>query len=355
MIVVLTVSRDADNFINFCDGQEITNGAQITTGSCNGIPMGKIPALANMISAMITNPKPGDKLTSDTTFNISVQTAHLKAGNFVNPTTNYYTAPQDLDNNGDIIGHCHVTIQDIGSLDSGTPPDPSKFAFFKGIDDAGNGRGLLQAIVDGGLPTGVYRVCTMIAAQNHQPVAMPVAQRGAQDDCNKFEVVAKAGGGASTSKNQKDGDMTKNQDQEGFVQAGGKGASGAKGKANAGATGGKQQGQGQVTQNQGAKGTAQGAGQDNDTNGKKKATAAGGNLQGAQNQAGKAGPTAGAQVNGAKGNQPAGATAGAQPSAGALNQNGTSAAPAGAQGGGAAKGKAKGGKFGGKGQRTRDI
>ncbi|KAH6720877.1 hypothetical protein BKA61DRAFT_640961 [Leptodontidium sp. MPI-SDFR-AT-0119] len=187
-------ATDNANFINFCSGQPITNGQQITAGSCNGIPMGKIPASKNMISAMITNPQIGDKVPADTTFNISVQTAHLNAGFFVNPTTNYYTAPQDLDNNGDIIGHCHVTVQDIGTLKSTTPPDPSTFAFFKGIDDAGDGNGLLQATVTDGLPAGVYRVCTMIAARNHQPVNMPVAQRGAQDDCTKFEVVAASGG-----------------------------------------------------------------------------------------------------------------------------------------------------------------
>ncbi|KAF4921098.1 hypothetical protein CGCVW01_v006289 [Colletotrichum viniferum] len=191
-------STDKDNFINFCEGQQITNGKQITAGSCNGIPMGKLPAQKNMISAMITNPQPGTKLQAGQTFNVSVQTTHLKAGNFVNPTTNYYTAPQDLDGNGDIIGHCHITIQDIGSLTSQTPPDPSKFAFFKGIDDAGNGKGLLQAAVEGGLPAGTYRVCTMIAAQNHQPVAMPVAQRGAQDDCTKFVVEGSSNGGSKT-------------------------------------------------------------------------------------------------------------------------------------------------------------
>ena len=156
--------------------------------------MGKIPATKNMISAMIANPITGDKIPADTTFNISVQTSHLSAGFFVNPTTNYYTAPQDLDKNGDIIGHCHVTVQDIGDLKSTTPPDPTTFSFFKGIDDAGNGKGLLQAVVTDGLPVGVYRVCTMIAARNHQPVNMPVAQRGAQDDCTKFEVVAAQGG-----------------------------------------------------------------------------------------------------------------------------------------------------------------
>ncbi|KAH7413370.1 hypothetical protein BKA64DRAFT_719281 [Cadophora sp. MPI-SDFR-AT-0126] len=191
-------ATDNANFINFCSGQTITNGLQLTAGSCNGIPMGKIPASKNMITAMITNPQIGDKVPADTTFNISVQTQHLNAGFFVNPTTNYYTAPQDLDQNGDIIGHCHVTVQDIGSLKSTTPPDPTTFAFFKGIDDAGNGQGLLQATVTDGLPAGVYRVCTMIAARNHQPVNMPVAQRGAQDDCTKFEVVAAQGGNGGT-------------------------------------------------------------------------------------------------------------------------------------------------------------
>lgn len=150
--------------------------------------MGKIPATTNMISAIITYPLPGSTIRANTTFNVSVQTSHLAAGYFVNPNVGYYTAPQDLDDNGDILGHCHITVQDIGSLTAVTPPDPNKTAFFKGINDKGNGKGLLQAVVDGGLKPGVYRVCTMIAARNHQPVMMPIAQRGAQDDCTKFTV-----------------------------------------------------------------------------------------------------------------------------------------------------------------------
>lgn len=39
-----------------------------------------------------------------------------------------------------------------------------------------------------GLEKGFYRVCTMSSAANHQPVLMPVAQRGAQDDCQRFSV-----------------------------------------------------------------------------------------------------------------------------------------------------------------------
>ena len=181
--------------------------------------MGKIPATKNMISAMIINPQHSDTIPADTPFNVSVQIAHLDAGFFVNPTTNYYTAPQDLNANGDIIGHCHVTVQDIGSLKSTSPPDPTTFAFFKGIDDAGNGQGLLQAVVTGGLPAGVYRVCTMIAARNHQPVNMPVAQRGAQDDCTKFTVVASANPAKIPSTNAKNGNGGANTAQEGMTFA----------------------------------------------------------------------------------------------------------------------------------------
>jgi hypothetical protein len=200
--LILTANNslsNANNFVAFCSGLTKTNGKQATSGSCNPIPMGKIPATSNMISAMLTFPQPGDVITAGKTFDISVQTQNLDAGKFTNPTTNYYTAPQDLNAAGNIIGHCHVTVQAIGDLKSATPPDPSKFAFFKGIDDAGDGNGLLKATVTDGLPAGAYRVCTMIAAANHQPVNMPVAQRGAQDDCTKFEVTAAGAVAANAS------------------------------------------------------------------------------------------------------------------------------------------------------------
>ncbi|KAK1969524.1 hypothetical protein LY78DRAFT_654031 [Colletotrichum sublineola] len=183
-------ATDKYNFINFCEGHTITNGQQLAGGSCNGIPMGRLPSEQNMISSVITSPRPGDRLPARVSFNVTVQTAHLRAGVFTNPMANYYTAPQDLDLAGDIIGHCHITIQEMGSLTPTTPPDASKFAFFKGVDDAGDGKGLLTASVDGGLPPGVYRVCTLVSAATHQPVVMPAALRGPQDDCTKFEVAA---------------------------------------------------------------------------------------------------------------------------------------------------------------------
>lgn len=151
--------------------------------------MGDIPAKTAMVSSMITFPEFGSSsIQSDTTFNITVQMSNLAAGSFTNADATYYAAPQQL-KNGLVVGHTHVTVQDMGkSLNPTTAMDPTQFAFFKGINDAGDGQGLLSATVTGGLPAGNYRVCTMASASNHQAVLMPVAQRGTADDCTKFTV-----------------------------------------------------------------------------------------------------------------------------------------------------------------------
>lgn len=191
-----------NNFINVCSGKTLTNGLQITTGSCNGIPMGDIPAKTAMVSSVIVFPQTGKTVASGTTFNISVQTANLDAGSFTNADATYYAAPQKLVG-GKVQGHTHVTVQDLGSsLNPTAALDATQFAFFKGINDAGNGQGLLQAVVTGGLPAGNYRVCTLASASNHQPVLMPVAQRGSADDCTKFVVV---GSGTTTNAAANDG------------------------------------------------------------------------------------------------------------------------------------------------------
>jgi len=56
-----------------------------------------------------------------------------------------------------------------------TAPDLLGFVFFRGMNDVGDGKGLLRAQVTGGLRDGVYRACTMIVARNHQPLLMPIA------------------------------------------------------------------------------------------------------------------------------------------------------------------------------------
>ncbi|KAH0537444.1 hypothetical protein FGG08_005752 [Glutinoglossum americanum] len=174
---------------NFCTGT-LTNGKQVKSGSCNPVVMGQIPATDKMLSQLITFPGPGDTsgLKAGKTFTIAVKVANLVAGKFSNAQTEYYSQPQSLIN-GVIAGHTHVTVQDMGgTFAPKTPLDPRKFAFFKGINDAGDGKGNLQATVQGGLPAGKYRVCTIGSSFTHQPALMPVAQRGAQEDCQKFVV-----------------------------------------------------------------------------------------------------------------------------------------------------------------------
>ena len=150
--------------------------------------MGDIPAKTNMVSSIITFPQTGSVIPSDTDFTITVQMANIVAGSFTDADATYYAGPQFLQG-GSVVGHTHVTVQDLGkNLNPTAALDATQFAFFKGINDAGNGEGLLSANVTGGLPAGNYRVCTMAAASNHQPVLMPVAQRGTPDDCTKFVV-----------------------------------------------------------------------------------------------------------------------------------------------------------------------
>lgn len=181
---------DSENFINFCKGRTTTNGKQNTNGSCSPIPLGRIPSTAQMPSAIIWKPGHGERLPANTTVDVVVAVRKLDAGYLVNPVASYYTAPQDLDAQGRIKGHLHIVVQRLAAgYGARVPPDPLDFAYFKGLDDPLDEQGELHAQVPGGLPVGIYRLCTMMSSRNHQPVVMPVANRGAQDDCVRFEVV----------------------------------------------------------------------------------------------------------------------------------------------------------------------
>lgn len=155
--------------------------------------MGDIPSSSQMVSAVMVSPKDGDVLAANSNITFAVQIENLVAGSFTNPDNTYYAAPQAL-SGGKVVGHTHITVQDLGKdFFPQQPLDPTVFSFFKGINDAGNGNGLLSATLSGGLAEGFYRVCSMTSASNHQPVLMPIAQRGAQDDCAKFQVAAAEG------------------------------------------------------------------------------------------------------------------------------------------------------------------
>jgi len=179
-----------NNFINFCatvPQLPITNGKQITTGSCNPAPMGAIPSVNNMPSAKFVFPPNQGTVKANTPFNISMAVSGLETGNFVNAQQNYFAAPQQLNAQGQIIGHSHVVIEAINGFAQTTPLDPTKFAFFKGLNNAAVG-GLLTALVPTGLPAGTYRMASINTAANHQPALVPVAQHGSLDDAVYFTV-----------------------------------------------------------------------------------------------------------------------------------------------------------------------
>jgi len=185
-----------NNFINFCatvPQVPITNGKQITTGSCNPAPMGSIPSVNNMPSAKFVFPANGATIPANVPFNISMAVSNLETGNFVNAQQNYFAAPQQLNAQGQIVGHSHVVVEALSSLGQTTPTDPTKFAFFKGLNSAAVG-GILTADVTTGLPAGTYKVSSINTAANHQPALVPVAQHGSLDDVAYFTVSATAAG-----------------------------------------------------------------------------------------------------------------------------------------------------------------
>lgn len=83
--------------------------------------MGDIPSTANMVSAIIITPTPGEDIAPNTAFTVQVQVTNLNLGSFTNAATTYYATPQAL-NGGKIVGHSHITIQSLGN--SLTPTTP---------------------------------------------------------------------------------------------------------------------------------------------------------------------------------------------------------------------------------------
>lgn len=192
-----------NNFINFCltvPNLKITNGQQVREGSCNPAPIGVIPSVGNMPSAKFVNPKNGDVVAPNTDFQIQMAISNLETGSFVNAQENYFAAPQQVGDQGNIVGHSHVVVEQLNSLSQTTPTDPTKFAFFKGLNEKAQ-NGVLTADVSDGLPAGAYRLCSINTSSNHQPAIVPVAQHGSLDDCVYFTVSANGAGGAGAGTN----------------------------------------------------------------------------------------------------------------------------------------------------------
>ena len=141
-----------------------------------------------MVSTLITAPANGAALDGSQDIIVKLENANILTGFFSDPNSQYYLFPQNLDPvTGLIRGHQHVTVQLLAS--TVVAPNPQSFEFFKGINDAAVDGSLSVVIPAGTLRSGLHRICTISGSESHQPVVMPVAQRGSQDDCIRVQIV----------------------------------------------------------------------------------------------------------------------------------------------------------------------
>ncbi|KAJ3088428.1 hypothetical protein HK102_008770 [Quaeritorhiza haematococci] len=170
----------------------LSDGTQNKGGACSLTVQGAIPSFDKMVSSVITEPKNGASIPAAAPFQITVRVNNMNLGAFDNPQTAYYRTPQTLDKTGRIIGHTHVVMQLMPNENPDQPLDARNFAFFRGLDFRPKDGNTLSITVPADktpLKTGPYRICSMAGSRAHQPVVMPVAQRGSQDDCIRINVV----------------------------------------------------------------------------------------------------------------------------------------------------------------------
>lgn len=157
-----------------------------------------------MVSTLITAPINGETLNSNSDIVVSLVNSNLVTGFFSDPNLQYYLLPQNLDPaTGFIRGHQHITVQLLGGAN--VAPDPQKFEFFKGLNDPAVDGTLSVTIPAGTLSAGLHRICSISGAESHQPVVMPVAQRGSQDDCIRVQIINQNNGLNQNSKDQEVG------------------------------------------------------------------------------------------------------------------------------------------------------
>ncbi|PVF93352.1 hypothetical protein CPB86DRAFT_688563, partial [Serendipita vermifera] len=157
-----------NNFINWCLTQNVslTNGAQVAGGSCCPTPMGRIVAKDKMPSCKFKFPKNGSLVRANETFTVLLAVRNFETGLFSNSQTNYFAAPQTVNDQGFLRGHSHISIERVSTYLSEDPLDPEKFTFFKAMNaDAIND--VLSVEVAGGLPPGIYRISSVRQPSSH--------------------------------------------------------------------------------------------------------------------------------------------------------------------------------------------
>ncbi|KAI9142736.1 hypothetical protein BKA69DRAFT_1027229, partial [Paraphysoderma sedebokerense] len=169
------------------------DGSQKKTPTCSRTIQGAIPSFDRMVSTIITSPNAGATVAAKKALKVEVRTNNLDLGFFEDPNARYYQTPQTLNGQGIIEGHQHITVQRLTGVGQNVnaPPDArtEALAFFKGLDDdSQNGILSVEIPAENLAQPGIYRLCTITGTRGHQPVLMPVARRGSQDDCIRITV-----------------------------------------------------------------------------------------------------------------------------------------------------------------------
>jgi hypothetical protein len=149
--------------------------------------MGDIVAQDKMPSSKFTFPKNFSTIPANQAFTATLAVENMATGFFTNAQKTYYSAPQQVNNDGLLIAHSHIVIQPMDDFASPAILDPLKFSFFKGLNDPAV-NGVLSAAVANGLTAGKYRMASIHTNANHAPAVAAVAQHGFFDDMVYFTV-----------------------------------------------------------------------------------------------------------------------------------------------------------------------
>ncbi|KAJ1550659.1 hypothetical protein HK096_005706, partial [Nowakowskiella sp. JEL0078] len=183
-------SFTASSPVAFClkSNQAKSDGSQNKAGSCSSTAQGSIPSFDRMVSSLIIQPNNAGTFDASKDTTVTVAFQNLQTGFFDDPQKQYYLFPQTLNSQGIIEGHLHVTMQQMSGK---SVLDARVFAFFKGLNAASTDGKTLSVTVPAGTirANGQFRICSLSGTFSHQPVIMPVAQRGAQDDCIRVNVI----------------------------------------------------------------------------------------------------------------------------------------------------------------------
>ena len=179
--------------VDFCkqSGAGEATGKQAIGGGriCSSTPQGLIPDVKKMVSTFITSPPSGSTVNAAQGFQVKFQTINFNNGFAVDGLNQYLMAPQTLDpQNGFIQGSLQLVAQHLPSRDQA--PSANSMDFFAIVVEPSDGKKdfTIDITPNSLKQKGTYRICIMAGAASFQPVVMPVAQRGSQDDCIRVKV-----------------------------------------------------------------------------------------------------------------------------------------------------------------------